>query len=455
MRKGILLFLSLLCIAGTMGCGAKKNEKQEVTYSSKQESVTEATSQDDPEEEGRGSFIAEDAIQGNSSVIKIGNRYVYYSPEKKGICYTDKVTGEEAYLCNKAECSHDGKETCVATDKRYEIQELRLYNGKVFANIVEETAAKYLFKLLVIEPDGSEVQELVTYLETEKAGRVPVQSESFQIHRNKAILPVEIKGTGGEAEYGLAIVDLNTRVVTYPDIEPLSVNNPKTGDIKGYRDYLFYCRPVGKRTLLYRYRITDGQTDTHEMLPSFGGVYGLLDENRVLYLMCKENGKRKGYEFCVHYLSSGKNEVVKQLTRTYSMGWNSMIEGKPREIVYPAEWMTLDDTYIYVAESATIGTMDDIVLFTSKEVIQMNVHVYDRNLSMVATVDFGTVLENIIPKIGQYKEAVARNHCNLSFFEEEVYCTITLPEGDVVCKCSREEFLTGKPEFELVIKEQP
>ena len=132
-----------------------------------------------------------------------------------------------------------------------------------------------------------------------------------------------------------------------------------------------------------------------------------------------------------------------------------MIEGKPREIVYPAEWMTFDDTYIYVAESATIGTMDDIVLFTSKEVIQMNVHVYDRNLSMVATVDFGTVLENIIPEIGQYKEAVARNHCNLSFFEEEVYCTITLPEGDVVCKCSREEFLTGKPEFELVIKEQP
>lgn len=454
MRKTILLFTGLMCIVGLAGCASKNAGEQGATKPPKQELSAEENRPENPVGEGKETFVPEDYKQGNSDVIKIENRYVYYSPEKQGICYTDSVTGEDGYLCKKAECEHDGKEACVATNERYEIKELRLYNGKLFANAVEETAAKYLFKLLVIEPDGSEARELVTYLEAEKTGGLPDGWEGFQIHRNKAMLPMGVKKTAEDRVYGLAVVDLNTKTVTYLDEKPLSAENPKTEYIRAYGDCFFYCRQAGKRTVLYRYHLTNGGVDTHDMLPSFGGAYGLPDENRVIYLMCKEGGKRKGNELCIHYLSSGRNDVAKQLTRIYTLGWNAMADGEPREIVYPAEWLMLDDTYIYVAESVTMGTVEDLTTQNTVEVIQMNVHVYDRSLTMVATVDFGEVLDNIIPEIGKYKEAIARNHCNLSFLEDEVYCTITLPEENVVCKCSREDFLTGKPKFELVRREQ-
>jgi len=454
MGKRILLFISVLCIAGLAGCASKQVGEKEEKDSPKQELVSGDALHGKQPDVSTGEFVSEDYKQGNSTVLKIENQYVYYNPAKKGICYTDSVTGEDGYLCIKTECRHDGKEICVATNERYEIKELRLYNGKLFANVVEETAAKYLFKLLVIEPDGSEVRELVTYMETKKTDGVPDGWEGFQIHRNKALLPMGIKKTTEDGAYGLAVVDLNTKEVTYSDEEPLSAENPKTEYIRAYGDCFFYCRQLGKRTVLHRYNFTSGKKDTHDMLPSFGGAYGLLDEDRVIYLMCKEGGKRKGNEFCIHYLSSGRNEVAKQLTRIYTMGWNSMVDGESRETVYPAEWLMLDDTYIYVAESATMGMVEDLTTRNTEEVILMNVHVYDRNLEMVTTVDFGTVLEDIIPEIGKYKEAVARNHCNLSFLEDEVYCTITLPEEDVVCKCSREDFLTGKPKFELVRREQ-
>ncbi|MBQ8799603.1 MAG: hypothetical protein IJZ55_08575 [Lachnospiraceae bacterium] len=454
MRKRIFLFISALCIAGLAGCELKQVGEPEEPDSPKQELVSGDALHGEQPDVSNGEFVSEDCKQGNSTVLKVENRYLYYSPEKQGICYTDCVTGEDGYLCIKTECKHDGKEICVATNERYEIKELRLYNGKLFANVVEETAAKYLFKLLVIEPDGSEARELVTYMEAEKTGGLPDGLEGFQIHRNKAMLPMGVKKTAEDGVYGLAVVDLNTKEVAYLDKEPLSAENPKTEYIRAYKDCFFYCRQSGKRTVLYRYHLTNGEVDTHDMLPSFGGAYGLLDEERVIYLMCKEDGKRKGNEFCIHYLSSGRNEVAKKLTRIYTLGWNSMEDGEPREIVYSAEWMMLDDTYIYVAESVTTGTVEDLTTRNTEEVILMNVHVYDCDLEMVTTVDFGTVLEDIIPEIGQYKEAVAKNHCNLSFFADEVYCTITLPEEDVVCKCSREEFLTGKPKFELVRREQ-
>ena len=46
--------------------------------------------------------------------------------------YHDRETGNEIMLCNKAECPHDGRETCTATYKNIACSNVVMYNNELY-----------------------------------------------------------------------------------------------------------------------------------------------------------------------------------------------------------------------------------------------------------------------------------------------------------------------------------
>ena len=230
--KVVLTGICLLAAAVLAGCAGKSGEEKQTG--------------DMP------ALVAEDFSRGNNIIFANGNGYYYYSDTYQGFRYADSTTGNDLYLCNKPECRHDGNEFCVATNEKYSIDRVGMYGGRIFATAIETTDTQHKFQLLSIALDGSALNEEVTYLTIEKTGVMPamhVDKTQIYIHRNVAMIPVWMIGADGTETtqlYGTAIVNLDTKEVTYLDEEPYSTENPEISEITAYGDYFYYCR-AGKK----------------------------------------------------------------------------------------------------------------------------------------------------------------------------------------------------------------
>ena len=203
MKKIIVLGLTVLGLMVLAGC--KKEQPKESVLSV-------AVFPEDYKKETGGMMLME---QG----------YYYCSMENRDLHYYDFASGTDMYLCNKPECKHDGNKFCVATNDKYRIDRVCLYGGRIFATAVEETDTAYLFKVLQIALDGSEMNEFVTYYTLEKTGITTVEcaDDRLFIHRNRMVIPMKVNGQGEDATfYGTAWVNLDTKEVSYSDEEPLS-----------------------------------------------------------------------------------------------------------------------------------------------------------------------------------------------------------------------------------------
>ena len=115
---------------------------------------------------------------GTQVVMAAENGYYFYDginwsdQSGGGFYYVDKATGNKIYLCNKPECRHDGNQFCIATNEKYRIGQTVLYGtDRIYATAIEETETQYLYKLLCVELDGSEMNEVVTFMTMEKTAQ--------------------------------------------------------------------------------------------------------------------------------------------------------------------------------------------------------------------------------------------------------------------------------------------
>ena len=448
MRKGLFAALTILCLAAFMGCAGGKDKSDEQPGEATN-AVTAGVSD--------VKFELEDYEPGNRSdfmpreMMRTEKGFYHLNFKDNGLHYYDMSTGKEMYLCNKPECRHDGNPFCVATNQTYEILGCSLYNDKILSYVQEETDTQYAFKLLTVALDGSSADELATVLTIEKTGeRVAFAGCDVHIHRNKVLVTMGGSSVGEDTwHYCAAVVDLDTKKVTFLNEEPFSKDNEDLSDISAYGDYFYYCQKEGKKRLLRRYHIGNGTTETCKLLTNFSGDYAVLDEDCVVY------SRKSG--LCTYRFSTGENEE-----KTRLIGIQKMYEGRnlvgETEAEYVAQDVLTDGTYLYIPQKARqLGFKEEtgeITTWTESA----NIHVFDKNLGEIAVVD----LMAQFPKEG-FEEMtwhIDSYTTGLRYLGEDIYwCLVPLDENNMnpemttyVFHCNRSDFLAGEPKFEFVYK---
>lgn len=394
----------------------------------------------------------EDYQQGNLStwmlipMMKTEKGHYYYSETHQGFRYYDIATGTDMYLCNKPECRHDGSDFCVATNKKYRWERFGMYNGRLYAAGVEETESQYLYKLLTIAPDGSEMSEVLTYLTVAKMGQQPEDNQwkaGLYMHRNKAMIPIEVQSEDGLEEsksYGTAIVDLDTKEVTYLDETPLSKENIPVKNISAFGDYFYYYRREGKKNVLHRYNINDGSDESYKLLVGFVGEYVVLDDNTIVYL---RGGKTT---LCVNYHDTGEN--VEKVTLKKDVNGEERLE--------QVCCLLTDGTYLYVTHMFGWYHLEGELTKTFQEM-----RVFDYDLNELVKVDM--VQEDVLAD-GEWVDWSYVTE-RMRLMGEEIYCELHPYIGSAlapwrhaggvyVFKCNRSDLLQGKVDFEFVYKRE-
>lgn len=433
-KIGIVLTVAISCMLSLAGCSKKTKGQDDAGK---------------PGAEGQNvTFEAEDFIPGSDTYRATDTGHYYYSTKQQAIRYVDFTTGKDMYLCNKPECRHDGNAFCVATNGNYVPKSFCVYGGMLFATVVEETDTQYLYKLLSIGLDGSEMNEVVTYYTAEKNGislAMKGIDTPLYIHRNKVWLPLGISvQDGGEdvAYYGTAIYDLNTKELCHLDAELLSKENVETTSVTPYGDYFYYCKKEGKKTVLHRYNITNGTDETFPLLASFKGEYVVLGD-RIFY------ARGQGKVLCIHHIATGENEE-RTLTRK-NMVLLPDGTSKEDETTYTITELRTDGTYLYIPEV----TREYFYTWEDGEISQWQesyLNVFDTNGDSICAVDMLDQMEGSQPE--GVEKPVFAEPTKLRFMGEEIYCMMyTEDRVGYMLRCKRSDLLAGKPEFELVYKE--
>lgn len=466
MKKAILLGLTVLGLLALAACNKESGQNQpgvqgEQKDAGKKENKNKKTHK----------FVPEDFIPGGGSEV-LQTEKGYYYLNNCNIRYVDTATGNDIYLCNKPECRHDGNEFCVATNDKYQIYAMRLYNGKLLAVASEVTETELVYKLLLIEPDGSAMDELVTYMTMAISGQVlygmPDGFDEFQIHRNWVMLPFssgfssdDVVYFSDTSFYGTALYNLDTGELVYLDEEPFGKENGAVFSIQGYKDWIYYCKSEEGKARLHRYNLTDGTDESYTLFPSFAGVYGIKDENTVVYVKCNGTSKVSN-EICLCHTDTGENETAATLMRMESGKWLDGTEYERERMVDVLD-MTMDDTYIYVFEQEVSGERLDADTGEWVPFYDSYIQIYDHDLNKVVEFDFADAVVEAMPEMKEGpitkkdgETVLYSKKPALYFLNGEAYCFINASiEGDIVYwvyRCKQSDLLAGTPELELVYK---
>lgn len=440
MRKQVCFVLTVALLAGLAGCA--KTEKEEKTPEG--DSVSKVAA------DYNIGYAPENLYE---SLLVSEQGYYYYSGTENGFRYFDVQTGQDIFFCNKPECRHDGNAFCVATNEAYTVLGYCMYGEKIYAYVLEQTETQYLLKLVSIALDGSELSEVVTVYTMEKTEVAPAFQESeLYAHRNKILLPISFTGQEGlqDVEFsGAVIVDLEKKEVVAVDEVMVSKDNVATTNVRAYGDFFYFCRKEGKKTLLYRYNITNGEKESYQLLVGFRGEYTVADENTVLYLTIG------GQTLCIHHYLTGENEekaIFKKPQDMWKDGeWVIYDEGNPR--TYKAEDVLTDGTYIYVAEQCeTYCESAD----SEEYMFRVNLHVFDMELNELTVVDMGKEYDTLL---GRKEKTTSDIYCmttntDLCYLGEDIYWQTRVNGSSevTVFRCKRENFIAGTPKFELAFR---
>ncbi len=438
MRKGMAVLLLALCMTVLTGCGEKEKK----------------TDAQEKEFENVPVLAEEDFKPGNATVFQTEKGYYYYGAREPGFRYYDIATGKDMYLCNKPECRHDGNEFCVATNDKYVIERGGMYGDRLFATAIEETDTQFLFHLISVAPDGSELNEYVNYLTIEKTGVIPgshMGGNQLFLHRNVALIPLGLMGddgTGTTKYYGAAVIRLDTKEVTYLDEEPFSVEYEQVTDITAHGDYFYYCRKEGKKTVLHRYNIKDGSDEGHKLLVGFKGNYIVQDENTIVYT------KSGNYELCVFHRETGQNEEKVKLTRQQKVIYSDGVLGE-QDGLYDAVDIKTDGEYIYVRDQYARMVQHDENYNEVAAWEEAYIQIFDRELKEVACFNMAEVMKEYAKELRSDTDEFYSYFTREMYYEKDaVYCVlhnVRDTSGDPVYRCTRESFLSGEPEFELAM----
>ena len=461
MRKGLFTVLTIVCLAAFTACAGGKDKPGEqpggatghVTAGKKEYQ-----------------FVSEDFEQGNrpgatgNAMLRTEKGFYHYNDTLGGFRYYDAATGKEMFLCNKPECRHDGNEFCVATNEKYTVLDYCLYGERLMVFAAEVTETQVLYKVLALALDGASMDEVATVLELERSPDMSIYTSRMYLHRNKALLTFT---TGASYEQedtmhnGTALLDLNTKNVTFFAEEPLAKENEETTDITAYGDYFYYCKKEGKKTVLHRYHIENGTDETCKLLTNFTGDYAVLEEDYIVYLRSSQKA------LCTYRFSTGENEekvMLYEKVPKYDSYGNLLHE---TEEGVPAQGLVTDGTYLYVPQ-ATIHfdvPYSDGRVEEWTEAESACIRVFNKELEEVTVLNLA---EQLPLENGEYdcsaEESISlRTTHNLGFryMGEDIYwCPVSVLGHSVtdqtvenhVYHCKRSAFLTGEPEFEFVYK---
>lgn len=475
MRKAIITFITVLCLATFAGCS--KNAS--------------------PESSGEKTrFVSEDFYQGNTSkfmpepMLLTEKGYYYYSEGYEGFRYYDIATGKDMYLCNKPECKHDGSAFCVASNDKYSIIDYCLYDDCILAYVLEETNTQQIFKVISIALDGSSLSEVASVMMLEKTAQlVPKAGGSFYVHRNKALLLMWAEADenlGDVVLYGTAFLDLETREVTYLDKEPMAIGNPELMYVKAHGDYFYFCKNEGRKgvkKVLHRYHIADGTDESYSFLVGFQGDYVVVDDTTVAYLRKEKN------VVCVHHSETGENEEIAfeaamlyqynpDGTLMTSTVWEKdyteeelqemLARGeRPKTVEFPWVWhinncpetILSDESYVYIPMSSDM-VLPSYVDDDEEGVIgwfrwgnDAWIRVFDRELHEIAQINIYDAVEAVRPEDTEWE--MKYYTMSLRYMGEDIYLELC-PKGNTsewdVFRCKRADFLSGNPKFEFVFR---
>lgn len=447
MRKGILTIMTLVCLAVFAGCSKDKPGTGQPGEATKAATGEKAENQ----------FVSEDYEPGNKTkylapMMKTDKGFYHYTYADQGLHYYDVATGKTMFLCNKPECRHDGNEFCVATNQKYIHLNQCMYNDVILKYAAEETDTQYRFKVLSVALDGSSINEIATTLEFEKPTEGFAVYQCFMyVHRNKVFLTMAGAGQAEIEEYhGAAILDLNTKEVTYLDEEPFSSNNVVVESVTAFGDYFYYCRQDGKKLLLHRYNINDGTDESFRLLPNFDGQYVVVDADTVAYI------KSSGTVICTYQISTGQNlEQTRMMRQFYEYKWEdgSYEKGEEKKESMVTQLAT-DGTYIYAAEGLREYTDEDE---NGERVVvrrEAYIHVLNQDLEEIMLVD----MAEAATKLGfDDMEWMGQSYTQmLRYMGGDIYWCM-VPKGTTdsewyVFRGKREDFIAGEPEFEFVYR---
>ncbi len=399
-------------------------------------------------------FVSEDYKPGNATVMKTEQGFYYYSDSEKGFRYYDPATGKDMFLCNKPECRHDGNEFCAATNDKYGIDCVGMYGGRIFATAIVATDTQFEFQLISVALDGSALNEEVTYLTLENTGPLPayhIDKKQIYIHRNVAMIPMWMVGDIGtdvRMLFGTAVVNLDTKEVTYLDEEPLSGDNVEITDITACGDYIYYCKKEGKKTVLHRYNITDGTDETHKLLVGFKGNYVVQDDNTVVYT------KSDNRTLCVYHRETGENEEKLPLKRLKRVCNTECTVTWEMEGAYEALELKTDGDYIYVKEPSARNPLFNDTFNLDEGWDESYIHVFDKELTEVASVNMAEAMAFAKEAGLEEEESLSLHRMRHLYFDDDTVYVVSPKAGDYskscVYECPKEEFLTGEPQFEYI-----
>ena len=453
MRKVLFTVLTIVCLVTFAGCNKNKQEDQsgEATAGNKEYQ-----------------FISEDFEQGNrpgtmgNAMLRTDKGFYHYNDTLGGFRYYDTETGKELFLCNKPECRHDGNEFCIATNEKYTVLDYCLYGERLMVFAAEVTETQVLYKVLALALDGSSMDEVATVLELERTPDMSLYTSRMYLHRNKALLTF---ATGASYEQedtmhnGTALLDLNTKNVTFFAEEPLAKENAETTDITAYGDYFYYCKKEGKKTILHRYHITDGTDETCKLLVNFSGEYAVLEEDYIVYLRGDKT------VLCTYRFSTGENEEKVTLFGMVPQFGSGLNVVGVSEGAFPAVDLVTDGTYLYVPQAIihfdvpySDGRVEE---WTEGE--STYIRVFNKELEEVTVMNLA---EQLPLENGEYDCSAEASYSirtthNLGFryMGEDIYwCPVSVMGHSVtdqtvenhVYHCRRSDFIAGEPKFEFL-----
>ena len=300
------------------------------------------------------------------------------------------------------------------------------------------------------------LNEEVTFLTLEKTGGIPakhVDKNRLYIHRNVVMVPFFLVGDDGTKTiqlYGTAVINLDTKEVTFLDEEPYSAENTEISEITAYGDYFYYCRAGKKKTILYRYNIKDGTEEEHKLMVGFKGNYAVLDENTIVYT--KSNNK----VLCVYHRETGENEEKVNLRR-WQVIWYQGEVANGFDQGYEAIDLKTDGEHLYVMEKEWRIWYEDEEYNPIGSSEEAYVHVFDREFNEVAAVDMAEAMAFATEVRDETQDFYLKYNRMMYFEKDKVFCVLpnaNNTEESYVYVCKREDFLSGNPQFELAYKRE-
>ena len=239
-----------------------------------------------------------DKVSNTLEIMESENGYYFSGMESLFLQYHDKETGSEIMLCNKPECPHDGRETCVATYKNMPVSNTILYNGALYFAGVETSDETFTVSLFKTALDGSAVDKvspLVSVKNTTDSEHAGLRYSTLTIHRGYVFInaelynPNEIGTYSGFLGGAFCKTDLrNGKVTVIKEYTDYWDNEGKiNGTIWPSGDYIFYPTETG----MYRLNInSDSPEKVFTDIPD-GYVFDIVaSDSSTLYVKkCNED----------------------------------------------------------------------------------------------------------------------------------------------------------------------